>query len=557
MMDGRNGRRRADEDTVETIRLGRRGDRHVALWSFEVPSGRSTTRRTMSGEEPNESIRMAVIGRILLRRWRLLAALALVGALLGLGASFLLPIQYGAAATVLLREADGNADLAAEEAHIVGSLVVLDRAAAALGLPGGGAALRGSVSAVPGDADVLEIRAAGPSPEEARDRAAAVTEQYMGFSGELAAGGGGETATSLDRLRFSLQARIADLDARIGGIESTVGTRSGGPGGELEGLQFERAEAVRGVDAIDRALQNAAMVGSVSVSLIEPAVLSSSPLPPRTWHLILGGAATAVLLGALGVVVASQRDGRLRTSSAIAAAVGAPVLCALPEHPGDVAAAAYRRQLRRRWDGRVRWWLRADHRWDAPVGSAAQLQRAANERYRRLLSRLQSSSPARPLHLLLVVPSGDLAAQYAAARLAVVAATGGAQTSVLTDSPDVAEAVESVLDHEPPDLPVTISSDADEVSATTQVVLHVTDASPTRPVVVTRGPVAATLMIVGAGTCTGWELVNLAQACDDAGYAVTGVILSGTSVRRDDEQQPGSDAVLTRNAVALVSVGER
>lgn len=79
-----------------------------------------------------DTIRLVTIGRILRRRWRLLAVLAVVGALVGYGASVLVfPPRYTASAPVLLPGVWEERELLTQ-VDIATSLTVVDRAADAL-----------------------------------------------------------------------------------------------------------------------------------------------------------------------------------------------------------------------------------------------------------------------------------------------------------------------------------------------------------------------------------------------------------------------------------------
>ena len=83
----------------------------------------------------DDTIRLVTIGRIIRRRWRVLALYALVGALVGYGASALFPPRYTTSASVLLPGTWEERGLLTQT-EVATSSTVVDRAAATLGWTG-------------------------------------------------------------------------------------------------------------------------------------------------------------------------------------------------------------------------------------------------------------------------------------------------------------------------------------------------------------------------------------------------------------------------------------
>src|SRR5438876_721858 len=94
----------------------------------------------------DDTVRLAMVGQVLRRRWRLLAALAVLGAAVGAVASILLSPGYKTTSNVLL-QGPRQADELLTQAQVATSSVVLDRAAAVLPWHPSGADLQKKVTA--------------------------------------------------------------------------------------------------------------------------------------------------------------------------------------------------------------------------------------------------------------------------------------------------------------------------------------------------------------------------------------------------------------------------
>ncbi|MDG4861166.1 Wzz/FepE/Etk N-terminal domain-containing protein, partial [Streptomyces sp. T-3] len=133
----------------------------------------------------DDTVRLATIGRIIRRRWRLLAVLAVVGALVGYGASVVFPPRYTTSASVLLPGAWEERELLTQ-AQIATSSVVVDRAAATLGWPGtDGTELRDQVSAKAAGGNIIKISGTADTPERAQQLSDQMAKQYVTFAARI------------------------------------------------------------------------------------------------------------------------------------------------------------------------------------------------------------------------------------------------------------------------------------------------------------------------------------------------------------------------------------
>ncbi|MET9505864.1 Wzz/FepE/Etk N-terminal domain-containing protein [Streptomyces sp. NPDC006622] len=421
----------------------------------------------------DDTIRLVTIGRILRRRWRLLAVLTVVGALVGYGASLLFPPRYTTSASVLLPGAWEERELLTQ-AEIATSSVVVDRAAAALGWPGvDGSELRDRVSAAAADGNIVRISGTADTPERAQRLSDQVAHQFVTFAARIVGDDTDpEAATQLDALRkmvVQTNRRITELAdaAGPGRTVESVQTRT-----ELTKLRTALQGAINKLDQADPAADQATLV------VMGPAALPTGEAPPTRMQLILGGALLFFLLSVIGHLTAARMSRRLRGEAEIAAALGSASLGTV-DVPGEGGAHRPREGGPR---ARIRRLLGVDVRWDVPAPLTSGDDAGRRIRYRRVCARLRDRLPA-PRRLLVVVPDGDGIAHRAAGQL-------------------VAEAEDDPL-------------------------LRVVEVSVAQPLVPDRDDECGALVVVSAGSWTAAQLTGVAEACADAKHEVVGIVLAG------------------------------
>ncbi|MFE2408885.1 Wzz/FepE/Etk N-terminal domain-containing protein [Kitasatospora sp. NPDC059408] len=419
----------------------------------------------------DETIRLVTVGRILRRRWRLLAVLAVVGALVGYGTSLLFPPRYTTSASVLLPGVWQDRELLTQ-AQIATSSVVVDRAAATLGWTGvTGTKLQDRVSATASDGNIIKISGTAETPERAQQLSDQVAHQFVAFASHVAGDSTDPEAAQPEALRqLVLQAgrNISDLAAAAGPGQTvdSVSTRT-----ELAKLRTALQDAIKKLDQVDPAANKANMV------VMGSAPRPSGEAPPTRIQLVAAGALLFFLVALVGHLAAGRTSRRLRTGPEIAAALGSVLLGAV-DVPGDRSA--------HRADGRgpralVRRLLGTDVRWDLPAPRVSGDEAGRQLRYRRVCARLRDRLPS-PGRLLVVVPEGDETARRAAGQL-------------------VAEAAGDP-------------------------VLRAVDVSVSRPLVSDHDGESGAVVVLSAGDWTAGELADVAGACADAGHEVVGVVVA-------------------------------
>ncbi|MER5713870.1 polysaccharide biosynthesis protein [Streptomyces sp. NPDC002132] len=446
----------------------------------------------------DDTIRLVTVGRIIRRRGRLLVVLAVLGALVGYGASLLFPPRYTTSASVLLPGAWEERELLTQQ-EIATSSVVVDRAAAELRWPGvGGGELRGRVSAGAADGNIIKISGTAETPARAQQLADQVARQFVAYAARVLGDGAGSPAAArpeaLRQLVVKTSRRINELADGAGSGQSveSVQTRT-----ELAKLRTALQEAVDELDKADPATHKADMV------VMGPAARPTGEAPPTRAQLVGAGALLFFLLAVIAHLAAARMSRRLRTGPEIASALGTTLLGAV-----DVPAERRARRSRGRGPGAwVRRLLGVDVRWDTPAPRAAGDEAGRRIRYRRVCARLRDRLPS-SRELLVVVPDGDEVAGRAAGQL-VAEAEGDPR-------------------------------------------LRVVEVSVARPMVPDRDDEAGALVVLGAGDWTAAELTGVAEACADAGHDVVGVVVAGT-VRAVAARSAGRSR--SRAAASAVPVG--
>ncbi|WP_425840276.1 Wzz/FepE/Etk N-terminal domain-containing protein [Streptomyces fractus] len=421
----------------------------------------------------DDTIRLVTIGQIFRGRWRLLAALAVIGALVGYGVSAVFPPKYTTSASVLLPGAWEERELLTQ-ADVATSSTVLDRAADKLRWKGvDGAGLRKDVSVKAADGNIVIITGAADTPEHAQRLADRVAEQYVAFAARIASGDtGAEAATRPAALRKQVQEtnrRITELASKAdpGQTVASVEARTA-----LEKLRTSLEEAMKKLDETTPATDKA---GPVVMGL---SARPTGEAPPTTTQLAVAGALLFLLVAIIGHLAAARMNRRLRTEPEIAAALGSTLLGTV-DVPGEL------RTPRPQGDGAlsgVRRFLRTDIRWDVPSPHRSGDESDRSIRYRRVCARLRTQLNA-PRQLLAIVPDGDELALRAAGQL-------------------VAEA------------------QGDPVLRAVVVPMD-------RPTVPDRGAESGAVVVLSAGNWTAEELTGIARACADARQELVGIVVAG------------------------------
>ena len=435
----------------------------------------------------DDTVRLAMVGQVLRRRWRLLAALAVLGAAVGAVASILLSPGYKTTSNVLL-QGPRQADELLTQAQVATSSVVLDRAAAVLPWHPSGADLQKKVTASVSNGNVVTLTVTADTAEHAQQLADQVAQQFVKYSGQLASNSADASVQLAQEQRETLRNqvklttdKISELAKNVGGdltVES-VQVRT-----QLEGLRTSLEQAINNLNQADLAtgIGNTVVLGSSE----RPA----GPAAPTMVQLVAGGAVLFFLAGVFGHLFAARADRRLRGEPEIGSALGSPILAGV-----DVTTTQGDRLPATGFTGKVRRLLGGDRPWVLPPVATSADEVNRDIRYRRVLARLATG----PADVLVLVAEDDETGKLAAGQLAEL---------------------------------------ADRLS----VPLRVFEFVAGRPTVPDAGPDSGVLVVLGTGTRTAWQLVRLAEACSDAGQEIVGAVLTHPVRPAEPVTEPAAEA---------------
>ncbi|MDQ3786432.1 MAG: exopolysaccharide biosynthesis protein, partial [Actinomycetota bacterium] len=180
--------------------------------------------------------------------------IAVLGAVVGAGASFVFSPGYETSASVLL-QGPRDPDELMTEAQVAHSSVVLDRTAAALRWGVSGTELADDVTAAVADGNIIEIAAVADTPERAQQLADRVAQEYVTFSTQLMANSADPSAQVSQEQQESLRQQIIETNQMISDLHNSagqgqtidsVGVRTG-----LESLRSALAQAVAKLDELE------------------------------------------------------------------------------------------------------------------------------------------------------------------------------------------------------------------------------------------------------------------------------------------------------------------
>lgn len=484
----------------------------------------------------DDVVRLSAVGDVARGRWRGLVALAVAGAVIGFGASFVLSPGQAAAAKVLL-QGQRSADQLLTETQIATSTSVTDQVAAKLGDGRSGQALQSVIHADVLDGNVIQISATAGSADAARALADDAATAYVDYSTKITADAAQTARDARQQQRDQIQSRLTDLDRQIAAPPGTsTGTGSGDQNQTPAQLQAARAAAQAQLDEFDRQAATDSSSGATtgSVSILEKAQDQGAATPSRT-QLIGGGAILFALLGLLVMLRNRRRSGRVTDPATVESALRAPVVgtvtvarAAAPApaggHRGGAVAALF-----------------ADRTVDDLAPLPAGRVDDETVRYRRALRRVRGEDVAGTHDLLVVVASDDETAVRATAGFVTAAHGPIGKVAVVTES----EQVRAALAEASADGQSLAVADDDALFPETdlcRVRIVAVDVEGVRPTVPDQGPVDATLVVTSVATRTVPELSDLAGAVLDAGHTVTGVLLVQPRRAAGDHTAPTDSA---------------
>jgi capsular polysaccharide biosynthesis protein len=278
------------------------------------------------------------------QRWRLLAAMSVVGIALGALYVILVPAQLSSTTLLLFPQASGVAGPGAEpitvtQVHIAGSTPVFDRAGKAVRPTLSAAEVEHRVKVDAATSNLIAIQAFSRNARQAQALSQAVAEAYIQTLKD--------NASRLTAVPPELSSREASLTQQLKDLQTEIATTATRLRGEnatssdgvrdaqlLAALTDDQTNLVVRLDKVQEAANQAADGAPDLPDIIQPAAPATGPSMTRrliTWALVgalLAAAGTAVVL-----VIRRRRDPRVRARDDLADAVGSSLLAVVHGHP--------------------------------------------------------------------------------------------------------------------------------------------------------------------------------------------------------------------------------
>lgn len=460
------------------------------------------------------------------RRPRLLAVVAVWGALAGGAVGYQLPPVYTSTSIVLLPPAPQGSSAAAD-AHGIDTQVEIAKSEAVLGPAGeavrpplAAARVSGLVDIEASTTDVLTITARGATAARAESLADAVAKAEIAYLQDASSAAGrraqGAVTSRADTLKSSLSAvndEIKKTQQRLS--REAPGSAAGrADATALSELTAQQANLALQIDQL--AADQSSDPASAGASVIQQA----SPGRSTPWSLRLGlyaavGAGVLLLLVASLVVLRGRRERTMRSKDEIADAVGAPVAASV-KSLAPRSVAAWGTLLEKYTPGHVESW------------TLRQLLRVVTPGHVGSVVRSAPNGTARS-HVRVVTLSGDRRALAFGPQLATFAASTGLRTCLLAvQHHDSASSLLAACagvppgGHPRPGLSIETKGaavpDAD-------LVVDVAVVDRTHPLLRLPGEGMVTLLAVTAGAASAEDLARVALAADDSGHAVDRVVV--------------------------------
>jgi hypothetical protein len=362
------------------------------------------------------------------QRWRSLATMAAVGAVLGALYATLVPAQLSSSSLLLFPGAgvSPGEDETATQVHLVRSVPVLVRAGKSVTPALSADEVKQRIRVDAKTSKLIEIRASSSDARQAQALSQAVVDAYLTTLQRNARSPAAIPKPLRDR-EVALNRQLKDLQNQIVAIEKQQqGEDPTSPAGrtfaQLHAQLTTQQAAIAGrLDKVKEAETGSPIGASDTPDVIQPAAPATGPDPTRrlvTWATV--GGLLAMAGTALVLLIGRRRDPRVRARDDLADAVGSSLLAVVRSHPQRSVAG----------------WLALFETYQTPAEEAW----AFRQLLRALMAPADSGDPTptdpkrtsgrvdHPRLLTVIAPSGDRRGMAVGPQLAVFTASLGIST---------------------------------------------------------------------------------------------------------------------------------
>jgi capsular polysaccharide biosynthesis protein len=497
------------------------------------------------------------------RQWRLIAAVAVGGASLGLAAAVLTPPLYSSTSVVLIAAPSSGQGVVLDPdtyAEIVRSNPVAERAIEAEGAALTAADLQATISASNPTDSVLEVKVAQRDPDDAAALSTAVAEAFIAFVEQITSPATEQSNASIEAQLSELRGQADQVDREIALLrerQSAVGAVPSDRDAQLlASLTAERADLAVRISTLQEQLDTAlrSSPGStVTARLLHGGDEPSRPSPVLRWVVgALAGGLAGFVVGAVVVVRRTRLDARVWSVQVLTRTVGSSV------------AASLRSRAQRTPEG----WRDLLNTYEPPPADvwAVRLLLRSLDLHADADATADSPKHRRTMVPRLVVTSlaGDRKGQSLGLVVAAAAASLGVRTAVaIAGDPDDAVDVWAGLallrhDSNLRDHLMLSSQPGGHDDCDIQIVFMSVD--PSGPRFDDVPDADSHLLALAAGVATLEELARVSLAAFTAGHSITGALVADLH-EWDEQALPWAQAQATqspdRSAVVPLSPSTR
>ncbi|WP_035782172.1 Wzz/FepE/Etk N-terminal domain-containing protein [Arthrobacter sp. H14] len=277
------------------------------------------------------SVGIGYYASVLLKRWKAILGVALIGLLAAIAVLVLVPRQWTASTVVNLnvimaepfnpaRSASGLLDVSTED-QVASSYVVAARAEEALGTGTGVQTLRRNTSVDTGsDATTVTISYTADSPGAARAGADAMANAYLAYRQDQA-------EARKERILEQLQPRVNAIADALGGAE-VLGSTSDDDG----------ALILAQIASVEAQINELALIDTSGGSVLTPAAVNAVTQQPQRMAVLIAGVLAGLVLGVVLAFILNSLDRRVRGQHDVESAGAGPVLGLLTAWQATVPA---------------------------------------------------------------------------------------------------------------------------------------------------------------------------------------------------------------------------
>ncbi|MEA2716218.1 MAG: hypothetical protein QOI99_535, partial [Actinomycetota bacterium] len=274
-------------------------------------------------------VRVPALLAALRRRWRLCAALALIGLVGGIALSAMFPVPSTGTVTVMVGHPSGSdpARNVLTDVELARTFAVAQLAADRLGAQPPAATLQATFRSANLSSELVQLKVDGPTAEEAIRRVDALADAFVDFRRDQFDQQWQAAAAAISQRQGSLTAELAALEARIAVLEGGDPAASPNVQGLAE-LQADQIALTSQIATLSQQLEAGgfdAEAVRARTQVVDAGHAPARALVRATGVNLVAGVLFGLVFAAGWVIVVAITSDRVRGRAELSVALGAPV----------------------------------------------------------------------------------------------------------------------------------------------------------------------------------------------------------------------------------------